>query len=105
MAENKKKSTAKKASEVKKPIDKKIDDTVIEVAVDAQTDKIEEVNTIETSDEEIEKVLESTDDVVIVNKEEKPKEEKHKDEDAKPTSFKHKLQGYFGYLWNGQVMD
>ena len=24
---------------------------------------------------------------------------------TKPTSFKHKLEGYFGYLWNGQVMD
>ena len=71
-----------------------------------QTDKVEEVKAIEPSDEEIEKVLESTDDVVIVDKkEEESKEEKHKHEDAKPTSFKHKLQGYFGYLWNGQVMD
>lgn len=107
MAENKKKSTAKKVNEAKKPLDKKIEDTVIEaVTVDVQTDKVEEVKAIEPSDEEIEKVLESTDDVVIVDKkEEEPKEEKHKHEDAKPTSFKHKLQGYFGYLWNGQVMD
>ena len=106
MAENKKKSTAKKVNEAKKPLDKKIEDTVIEaVTVDVQTDKVEEVKAIEPSDEEIEKVLESTDDVVIVDKKEEPKEEKHKDEDAKPTSFKHKLQGYFCYLWNGQVMD
>lgn len=106
MAENKKKSTAKKVNEAKKPLDKKIEDTVIEaVTVDVKTDKVEEVKAIEPSDEEIEKVLESTDDVVIVDKKEEPKEEKHKDEDVKPTSFKHKLQGYFGYLWNGQVMD
>ena len=102
MAENKKKSTSKKVNEAKKPLDKKIEDTVTEaVTVDVQTDKVEEVKAIEPSDEEIEKVLESTDDVVIVDK----KEEEPKKEDVKPTSFKHKLQGYFGYLWNGQVMD
>ena len=41
MAENKKKSTAKKVNEAKKPLDKKIEDTVIEaVTVDVQTDKV-----------------------------------------------------------------